>query len=94
MGKYSKRLGKRVINTCPIDGPLRWLVNCAYFVENFRDLLLQEIFIFGEIHSFYKHKKAVDGRLLWDKTDGGGAPKLEKEMKLIYLEVKQNSFLR
>ena len=30
-GGYSKRLRKRLINTCPLDGPLIWLVNCAYF---------------------------------------------------------------
>ena len=28
-GGYSKRLRKRLINTCPLDGPLIWLVNCA-----------------------------------------------------------------
>ena len=48
-GGYSKRLRKRLINTCPLDGPLIWLVNCAYFLEKFRDLLFQEIFMFAEI---------------------------------------------
>ena len=32
---YSKRLRKRLINTCPLDGPLIWLINCAYFLEKF-----------------------------------------------------------
>ena len=48
-GEYSKRLRKRLINTCPLDGLLIWLVNCAYFLEKFRDLLFQEIFMFAEI---------------------------------------------
>ena len=30
-GGYSKRLRMRLINTCPLDGPLIWLGNCAYF---------------------------------------------------------------
>ena len=53
-GEYSKRLRKRLINTCPLDGPLTLLVNCAYFLEKFRDLLFQEIFTFEEIYNLYK----------------------------------------
>ena len=34
-GGYSERLRKRLINTCPLDGPLIWLVNCGYFLEKF-----------------------------------------------------------
>ena len=28
---FSKRLRKMLINTCPLDVPLIWLVNCAYY---------------------------------------------------------------
>ena len=67
-GAYSKRLRNRLINTCLLDGPLIWLVNYAYFLENFRDLLFQEIFMFAEIYNLYKQKKAVEARILWYKT--------------------------
>ena len=93
-GGYSKRLRKRLINTCPLDGPLIWLVNCAYFLEKFRDLLFQEIFMFAEIYNLYKQKKAVEARILWYKTHIVVTYRILKKMKLIYLEVKRNSFSR
>ena len=92
-GGYSKRLRKRLINTCPLDGPLIWLVNCAYFLEKFRDLLFQEIFMFAEIYNLYKQKKTVEARLLCHKTHGSDVPILKK-IELIYLEVKRNSISR
>ena len=89
-GGYSKRLRKRLINTCPLDGPLIWLVNCAYFLEKFRDLLFQEIFMFAEIYNLYKQKKAVEARLLWFKTHDGDIPNFEKdEVDLFGSEAKQ-----
>ena len=73
-----------------MDGPLIWLVNCAYFVEKFRDLLFQEIFLFEEIYNLYKQKKAVEARLLWYKAHGGNIPNFEKdEVDLFGSEVKQ-----
>ena len=89
-GGYSKRLRKRLINTCPLDGPLIWLVNCAYFLEKFRDLLFQEIFMFAEICNLYKQKKAVEARLLWCKTHGSDIPNLVKDkVDLFGSEAKQ-----
>ena len=90
-GGYSKWLRKRLINTCPLDGPLTLLVNCAYFLEKFRDLLFQEIFTFEEIYNLHKQKKAVEPRLLWYKTYGGDIPDFEKgeEVDLFGSEAKQ-----
>ena len=89
-GEYPKRLRKRLINTCPLDGSLIWLVNCAYFLEKFQDLLFQEIFMFAEIYSLYKQKKAVETRLLWFKTHDGDIPNFEKdEVDLFGSEAKQ-----
>ena len=60
---YSKRRRKRLINTFPSDGLLIWLVNCAYFLEKFQDLLFHEIFLFAEIYKLYKQKKVFQARL-------------------------------
>ena len=89
-GEYSKRLRKRLINTCPLDGLLIWLVNCAYFLEKFRDLLFQEIFMVAKICNLYQQKKAVEARLLWYKTHGGDILNFEKdEFDLFGSEAKQ-----
>ena len=64
-GGYSKRLRKWLINTCPLDGPLIWLVNCGYFLENFRNLVFQEIFMFAEIYKLYKQKKALEATIIF-----------------------------
>ena len=77
---YSKRLRKRLISTFPLGGPLILLVNCAYFfLEKFRDLLFQEIFMCVEIYKLYKEKKAVEVRLLWYKIHGGDILNFEKD---------------
>ena len=70
-------------------GPLIWLVNCAYFLEKFQDLLFQEI-MFAKIYNLYKQKKAVEARLLWYKTHGGDISNFEKdEVDLFGTEAKQ-----
>ena len=71
-------------------GPLIWLVNCAYFLEKFQDLLFQEIVMFAKIYNLYKQKKAVEARLLWYKTHGGDISNFEKdEVDLFGTEAKQ-----
>ena len=49
------------------------------FLERFRGLLFQEIFMFAEICDLYKQKKAVKARFLWYKTHGGDIPNFEKD---------------
>ena len=88
---YSKRLRKRLINTCPLDGPLI-NVNCTYFLEKFRDLIFQEIFMLKYTTSISKRKRS--------KLDYFGIKhmvvthQILVKIKLIYLEVKQNNFSR
>ena len=68
-----------------------WLVNCAYFfLEKFRDLLFQEIFICAEIYELYKQKKATEATLLWYKIYGGDKPNFENdEVDICGSKVKQ-----
>ena len=78
-GGYSERLRKRLINACPLDRPLIWLVNCAYFFgEVSRSAFSRDFYVCRNTKP-YKQKKAVEARLLWYKTHGGDIPNFEKD---------------
>ena len=73
--------------------PFRWSIDkgkLRIFLEKFRDLIFQEIFMFGEIYNLYKQKKTVEARLFWHKTHGGDIPNFGKDkVDLFGSEAKQ-----
>ena len=62
------------------------------FLERFRGLLFQEIFMFAEICDLYKQKKAVKARILWYKTHGGDIPNFEKDQVDLFGSEAQQFF--
>ena len=70
--------------------PFRWSIDMRNFLEKYRDLLFQDIFMFAKIYNLYKQKKEVEARLFWYKTHGADIPNFERDkVDLFGSEVKQ-----
>ena len=89
MGRILKKTSKEAHQYMPF----RWSIDkgkLRIFLEKFRDLIFQEIFMFGEIYNLYKQKKTVEARLFWHKTHGGDIPNFGKDkVDLFGSEAKQ-----
>ena len=88
-GGYSERLRKRLINACPLDRPLIWLVNCAYFFgEVVRSAFSRDFYVCRNTNRTSKRKRWKLG--YFGIKHMVVTYRILKKMKLIYLEVKRN----
>ena len=64
-GGYSKKLRRNLINTCPLDGPLTWLVFLVHVFDKIGELVFHKIKIFRELYDFYKNNESIEAKQIW-----------------------------
>ena len=88
-GGYSKKLRKNLINTCPLDGPLTWLVFMVHVFYKIRQLVFHEIKIFRELYEFYKNNEDIEAKLIWYQNFVGSFNSNGKDLDLFGSECEQ-----
>ena len=56
---------REFVNTCPVDGPLTWLVYSMAFAEGFRHYILEKLPIMFKIFESFQAGNSVKGKMLW-----------------------------
>ena len=88
-GGYSKKLKRNFINTCPLDGPLTWLVFMVHEFDKIRQLVFHEIKIFRELYDFYKTNESIEAKLIWYQDFVGSFNSNGKDLDLFGRETEQ-----
>ena len=56
---------REFVNTCPVDGPLTWLVYSMALVEGFSHYILEKLPIMLKIFESFQAGNSVKGKMLW-----------------------------
>ena len=56
---------REFVNTCPVDGPLTWLVYSMALVEGFSHYILEKLPIMLKIFESFQAGNSVKGMMLW-----------------------------
>ena len=64
-GGYSQEEQASLRNTCPIDGPLTWLLNAIKSYENLKDELVENLEGFVEVNTRLERGNDADAKLAW-----------------------------
>ena len=88
-GGYSKKMKRNLINTCPLDRPLTWLVFMVHVFDKMRQLVFHEIKIFRELYDFYKNNESIEAKLIWYQNFVGSFNSNGKDLDLFRSESEQ-----
>ena len=56
---------REFVNTCPVDGPLTWLVYSMALVEGFSHNILEKLPVILKISESFQAGNSVKGKMLW-----------------------------
>ena len=59
---------REFVNTCPVDGPLTWLVYSMALVEGFSHYILEKLPIMLKIFESFQAGNSLKGKILWYKS--------------------------
>ena len=56
---------REFVNTCPVDGPLTWLVYSMALAKGFSHYILEKLPIMLKIFDSFQAGNSVKGKMLW-----------------------------
>ena len=56
---------REFVNTCPVDGPLTWLVYSMALAEGFSHYVLEKLPIMLKLFEAFQAGNSVKGKMLW-----------------------------